>query len=293
MTEPTHHTFSSQRLRLRYWAWGDAARPPLILLHGKRDHSRSWDGLAEELATDWRVLAPDLRGHGDSQWAIGAHYGFMDYVADLVALIEEVGGRASVVGHSGGGLIATLAAGLYPEHIERVAAIEGTGAHLQRLPRAEPDALRAWVDHTRGLEDRPPRVMPSVDAAAERMRSGNARLAESRALELASYAVREVEGGYAWKFDPWVDSRRPIELRPEEAPPIWARVRCPVLLLMGDEAASRGVQSPDDAQLFADGRALVVPDAGHWVHHDQPAIVLRESRRFLSRDASASSGRTT
>lgn len=280
MTKPTQHFFESQRLRLSCWAWGRRDRPPLILLHGKRDHARSWDTCAAELSREWYVVAPDLRGHGDSQWAIGAHYVFGDYIADLVALIEAIGGLASVVGHSGGGLIATLTAGLYPDHVERVVAIEGTGAHLQRLPRAEPDAVREWIDHTRALEQRPPRLLESIAGAAERMRSGNPRLSEERARELAAYAVRPVDGGYRWKFDPWVDSSDPIELRPEEAPPIWARVRCPVLLLIGEEAASRGVQRADDARLFADAEAIVVPDAGHWVHHDQPAAVLRELRRF-------------
>ena len=285
MPQPTQHFFESQRLRLCYWAWGDETSPPLILLHGKRDHSRSWDGLAAELSADHRVLATDLRGHGDSQWAVGSHYVFADYIADLVALIDEVCGRASVVGHSGGGLIATLAAGLYPDHFERVAAIEGTGTHLQRLPRAEPDALRAWIDHTRGLAARSPHPMPSVEDAAARLRRGNSRLSEELALDLAAYAVRESEGGYEWKFDPWVDSRDPVELRPEEAPPVWARVSTPVLLLMGEDAAARGIQSPDDAGLFPRGRAVVVPDAGHWVHHDQQALVLRELRLFAQEPA--------
>jgi pimeloyl-ACP methyl ester carboxylesterase len=287
--QPTQHFFESQRLRLSCWSWGDEAGRPLILLHGKRDHARSWDGLAEALtgglSRGRRVLAPDLRGHGDSQWAVGSHYVFADYIADLITLIDEVGGRASVLGHSGGGLIATLAAGLYPERFERVAAIEGTGAHLQHLPPAEPDALRAWVDHTRDLESRSPRRMPSVEEAAERLRRGNARLSKELALDLAAYAVREKNGGYEWKFDPWVDSRDPVELRPEEAPPVWARVRAPVLLLMSEEAAGRGVQSPDDASYFAHARALVVPDAGHWVHHDQPALVLRELLRFEQEEA--------
>ena len=281
-TGPTQHFVESQRLRLSYWSWGERSRAPVILLHGKRDHARSWDRLAAEIAGEWHVAAADLRGHGDSQWAVGAHYVFADYVADLVALIEALGPPAMVVGHSGGGLIATLTAGLYPEHLERVVAIEGTGAHLERLPRAEPDAMRAWVDHTRDLERRPHRLLPTVEAAADRMRRGNPRLSPERAVELAGYAVRPVDGGYRWKFDPWVDSSDPVELRPEEAPPIWARVRCPVLLLIGEAAASRGVQSPDDARYFPDARAVVIPDAGHWVHHDQPAVVVESIRRFAS-----------
>ena len=283
-TGPTQHFVASQRLRLSYWSWGERSRPPLILLHGKRDQARSWDALAAELQGEWHVAAADLRGHGDSQWAVGSHYAFADYIADLVALIEALGAPASLVGHSGGGLVATLTAGLYPGHVRRVVAIEGTGAHLQRLPRAGPDAMREWVDHTRSLEDRPGRILPTVAAAAERMRRGNPRLSPERARELAAHAVRPADGGFRWKFDPWVDSSNPVELRPEEAPPIWARVVCPVLLLVGDEAAGRGVQSPGDASYFPDARATVVADAGHWVHHDQPAAVLEAIRRFADGD---------
>ncbi len=284
---PTQHFLESQRLRLSYWSWGERSRPPLVLLHGKRDQARSWDRLAADLSGEWHVVAADLRGHGDSQWAVGSHYVFADYIADLVALIEAVGAPASVVGHSGGGLVATLTAGLYPEHVERVVAIEGTGAHLERLPRSEPDAMRAWVDHTRRLEQRPGRLLDTREAAAERMRRGNPRLSRERALELAEHAVRPADGGYRWKFDPWVDSSDPVELRPEEAPPIWGRVRCPVLLLIGEEAAARGVQSPDHARHFPDARAVVVPGAGHWVHHDRPVDVVEAIRRFRSGDLEA------
>ena len=71
---PTSHSFVSQRLRLHYNDWGNAGAPPLLLQHGGRDHSRSWDWVARELRRDWRVIAPDLRGHGDSAWSPNGTY---------------------------------------------------------------------------------------------------------------------------------------------------------------------------------------------------------------------------
>ena len=62
---PTSRVFFSQRLRLHYVDWGNPSAPPLVLLHGGRDHCRNWDWVAERLRSEWHIIAPDLRGHGD------------------------------------------------------------------------------------------------------------------------------------------------------------------------------------------------------------------------------------
>ncbi len=289
MAEPTQHFFESQRLRLSYWSWGtvadpgDESEPPLVLVHGGRDNARSWDDVAAAFAGDYHVAAYDLRGHGDSQWAIGSHYTVTDHLLDLVAFIDVLGGRASVVGHSFGGMLVTLAAGLFPERFERVVAIEGTGARIYRRRVATPQALREWVERTRGYERRLPRVYPSVETAAARMREVNPRLTDELALRLARHATRPADSGqgFVWKFDNWVDARPPVELRPEEAQSIWADVRCPVLILIGDDSHQRGQQDPRDAGFFPEGRALVLDDAGHWVHHDRLPSVVALTRTFL------------
>ena len=71
MVGPTSHYFYSQRLKLHYVDWGNPEKPPLLLIHGGRDHARNWDWVAQDLRRDYHIIAPDLRGHGDSQWAIG------------------------------------------------------------------------------------------------------------------------------------------------------------------------------------------------------------------------------
>jgi len=70
--EPISQYYMSHRLKLHFSEWGDAGRPNLILVHGSRDHARSWDLVAQALSPHFRMLAPDLRGHGDSSWAPGA-----------------------------------------------------------------------------------------------------------------------------------------------------------------------------------------------------------------------------
>ncbi len=205
--------------------------------------------------------------------------------------IDVLGGRASVIGHSFGGLLVTIAAGLFPERFERIVAIEGSGGRIHRRRDATPGALREWIERTRGYERRMPRAYPSVEAAAERMRQVNPRLSRELSLHLARFATRAAgdspdagqpgEGGLVWKFDNWVDARPPVELRPEEAEAIWAEVRVPVLLLIGAESHQRGHQDPEDAGFFADGRALVIERAGHWPHHDRTLLVVDLIGRFL------------
>jgi pimeloyl-ACP methyl ester carboxylesterase len=83
---PTSNTFISQRLRLHYVDWGNADKPPLLLVHGGRDHCRSWDWTAEALREDWHIIALDHRGHGDSQWTDDGNYRTMDLVYDVAQL---------------------------------------------------------------------------------------------------------------------------------------------------------------------------------------------------------------
>ncbi len=80
---PTSHTYFSQRLRLHYTDWGNPDAPPMILIHGGRDHCRNWDWVAEHFRHDYHIIAPDLRGHGDSEWMVGGSYNQIDYVYDI------------------------------------------------------------------------------------------------------------------------------------------------------------------------------------------------------------------
>src|SRR5690606_26287722 len=103
---PTSRSYVSQRLRLRYVDWGNPEAPPLLLVHGGRAHSRNWDWVAQRLRHQWHVIAPDLRGHGDSQWADDGNYAMTGYVYDLAQLIHEQRlAPVTIVAHSLGGVI--------------------------------------------------------------------------------------------------------------------------------------------------------------------------------------------
>ncbi|MEX2445764.1 MAG: alpha/beta hydrolase [Dehalococcoidia bacterium] len=285
MSEPRQQFFHSQRLKLSYWEWGSADNPPLVLLHGGRDHARSWDHIAQAFEAEYHVLALDLRGHGDSDWAPGGHYSVPDNMLDLVRLLEIAGPPAVVLGHSYGGQVTLAAAGTYPELFSKVIAIEGT-ASVTRFGYPDemgPAWLRSWAEQVRGYEESTganQRVYPTVEAAAARMREANPRLPVDQLPELARYAVRPVEGGFVWKFDNWVHARTSMEIRRSEFPRFWAAIPHPVLLFYGTE--SRAAQAPAEVPHFGDIRHVIVPEAAHWVHHDQPDTVIREMRAFLA-----------
>ena len=98
MPGPTSHTYFSQRLRLHYVDWGNPGKPPLLLVHGGRDHCRNWDWVAEALRDEWHIIAPDLRGHGDSQWSTdgsytmaGSRYNQSQFSLDGTSMSDGVG----------------------------------------------------------------------------------------------------------------------------------------------------------------------------------------------------------
>ena len=162
---PTSRIYFSQRLRLHYVDWGNPDAPPLLLLHGGRDHCRNWDWVAAALRRDWHVLAPDLRGHGDSQWSSDGNYTLAAFIYDLAQLIHQQElAPVTIVGHSLGGNIALRYSGIYPDNVRRLVAIEGVGASPEktaergRVPLAE--RIQEWIEETRRLSGRLPRRYP-------------------------------------------------------------------------------------------------------------------------------------
>lgn len=284
MAEPVQRFVDSQRVRISYWDWGNDDAPPLVLVHGGRDHARSWDRIADGLRDRYHVVAPDLRGHGDSGWSPDGSYGLPANALDVVRIMESVGTPTRVVAHSYGGSVCLLAAGVYPELFTSLAILEGT--HSLNPPadvEMGPGWVRQWADRVRAFETAPPpRVYASIDEAAERMREVNPRLPDDFVRDIAAYAARPVEGGFVWKFDLWLNGRTSMEIRRDELPRFWEAITCPVLLFLGGPSPQRQRQHPNPGQHIRGLRVVNVPDSGHWIHHDAPDLVLRELRSFLA-----------
>jgi pimeloyl-ACP methyl ester carboxylesterase len=284
---PTSHFFVSQRLRLHYVDWGNPGLPTLVLVHGNRDHARNWDWVARALRHSWHVVAPDLRGHGDSAWVQGGPYAIADNVLDLANLIDALGpGPITLLGHSLGGSVAVMYAGTFPERVTKLVSIEGLGpppAMIARMrARAPEERMHDWIRQMRDLAGRQPRRYPSLEAAAKRMREENSFLSEEQALHLTAHGVnRNEDGSFSWKFDNYTRTFAPYRFDVEDMRSLWKRIACPVLLVRGADSWAGDPVEDGRMTVFQDARSITVPKAGHWVHHDQLEPFLAALREFL------------
>jgi pimeloyl-ACP methyl ester carboxylesterase len=283
---PTSHYFYSQRLKLHYVDWGSPEKPPLLLIHGGRDHSRNWDWVAHHLRRDYHVIAPDLRGHGDSQWSIGGSYSMVDYTLDVAQLLAAVQARpVTIVGHSLGGSIALQYTGTYPERVEKVVAIEGLGPPPGMIvERPANERMRTWIDEMQSLARRHPHRYATLDEAVARMQDANPRLTAEQARHLTVHgSYRDEDGTYLWKFDNYVRATSPYLFNMKDAAELWSCITCPVLLLRGTESWASDPEIDGRARAFRNYRFFNIEGAGHWVHHDQLEVFLGHLRDFLGR----------
>jgi pimeloyl-ACP methyl ester carboxylesterase len=282
MVEPEHRFYESQGLRLHYADWGNETAPPLILIHGGLDHCRNWDAIARELQPHFHILAPDLRGHGDSEWAKGSSYSLTDNVYDLSRLVRCAELRdAAIVGHSMGGMVALAYAGTYPDRVSRLVVLDGAFlSGSQRAPIHE--QVSRWIDQLDRIAEYKPSAFRTVEEAAQRLSMRNQRLTPALALHLARHGVRQgADGRYRWKFDHYQRARAPYRLSPDDYIGLWSRITCPTLLMWGDESF---LSDPEAAGLLAHfkrAELVKLSGAGHWLHHDRLDEVLASLQQFL------------
>jgi pimeloyl-ACP methyl ester carboxylesterase len=276
-------------LRYHVRRWPSPGAPRIVMLHGWMDVSASFQFLVDALGKEWDVYAPDWRGYGLTEWGRADCYWFPDYIADLDRLLEHVSPQRplNIVGHSLGGNVAALYAGVCPARVARFANLEGFGMAPTR-PEQAPKRYARWLEELR----EPPafRTYASFTELAARLRNGNPRLTQDKAEFLARHWGHEVQGkGVVLRSDPAHKIVNPVLYRYEEMRACWREVRAPVLWLDAAESETlkRLKLSPDDLAerraAFRDLKHVTVPDAGHMLHHDQPAAVARLLESFLAR----------
>jgi pimeloyl-ACP methyl ester carboxylesterase len=285
-TEPRSGYYFSQRLRLHYTEWGDPEAPPIILQHGGRDHSRSWDRVVEALLPDWRIIAPDLRGHGDSAWAEDGNCGMDDHLYDHAMLFDQLNiERATVIGHSLGGNIVWRHAAARPERIVKLVSIEGLGPSPKILAEAAaiPIGKRVadWINRRTKALQRKRRIYPTLDDAVARLQPTHPHLDAEWVRHLAVHGVEQVEGGYCFKTDPCMTPISLHDFSLSERQDMWRAVSVETLLVYGADSWASSPLADGRAGFFPDARTVVIDGAGHWVHHDKLAEFIALLRTFL------------
>ncbi len=289
MQGPTSHFYFSQRLRLHYVDWGNEAAPPLLLVHGGRDHCRNWDWVAERLRDRYHVIAPDLRGHGDSAWAVGGGYDMAAYIYDVAQIIHQKGmAPVTIIAHSLGAGIALNYCGVYPESVAKVIAIEGLGpspAVMDEIARhAVDERIRAQVADRRANSGRAPRRYATLDDAVARMAAENPHLNAEQARHLTVYGAHQNEDGtYSWKFDNharWGGGVGGLSHADQHY--LWGRITAPVLLVRGEESWASDPVVDGRIAHFKNARLANFEGAGHWVHHDKLDAFMATAEAFLA-----------
>lgn len=284
-------TLRGRRIHVRCWQ-DDPAAPPLFLLHGWGDISATWQFVAEHLAAGWRVLAPDWRGFGLSQWNDDGYW-FPDYVADLDALLAHYSPEAPtrLVAHSMGGNVACLYAGLRPDRIAGLVNLEGVGM-LDHAVEEAADRYARWLDQVREADDF--RRYSDHAALAARLQRDNPRLSDAQAAFLAGQlgeSVLRADGGSEIRLaiDPAHRRINPVPYRLADAMAIWRRITAPVLWVTADDShlfkkffARESADYRQRLACFRNLRETLLRDCGHNMQHDQPLKVAQLVDDFFS-----------
>jgi pimeloyl-ACP methyl ester carboxylesterase len=283
-----HRTHAVPRpdLAVNVHTWGDPQSPAILLLHGWADCGASFEFLARALDDRHYLVAPDHRGFGDSGWAPGGYW-FPDYLGDVDAVVRALlpDRRFALVGHSMGGNIAGLYAGIRPELLTHLALLEGFG--LPDMPAEKaPDRYRHWLDQLA----QPETLREFADDAAIvrhiRKLAPHAR-DEVVAFVAGAWTRATDHGTYALKMDPAHKRLNPVLYRRAESLACWQRIPVPILLVAGEES-DQPARFPQFgtldqiAQQFPRHELQRIARAGHMMHIDQPEEVAARLGAFLA-----------
>jgi len=266
------HVVDVEGCPIHYLAWGDAAKPGLLLVHGGAAHAHWWSFIAPHLTRDYRVVALDLSGHGDS--GRRDSYPRELYAREVVAVAEAAAfaGRPIVVGHSLGGIVTILCAA---EHGDRLA-----GVVIVDSPVRRPDP--ETQEGSSGKSFRNPKTYPTEEAALAHFRLVPPQPCDNDFIldHVARHSLRETDAGWTWKFDKRVFPER----APRPLSECLKRVPCRIALMRGEWSV---VVLPETAEymyelLERNAPLIEIPQAHHHLFLDQPLAFIAALRTLLA-----------
>jgi pimeloyl-ACP methyl ester carboxylesterase len=290
--KPSRSEFITVRnLRYHIRQWGEKNAPKLFMLHGWMDVSASFQFVVDSLKQDWHVIAPDWRGYGLTQRSGSDTYWFADYLGDLDAILDHyaAGEAVNLLGHSMGGNVACMYAGVRPAKIRKLVNLEGFGMPPTQAQQA-PERYAKWLDDL--LERPAARTYASQTEVMARLQKTNPRLPDERAAFLAAHwAAPNAEDQWEILGDPAHKYISPLLYHVEEAMACWARIAAPVLWVEALETdVWRWIGAKEQARAEIDRRmrfisditTVTIPGAGHMLHHDQPQMIAESIEAFLA-----------
>ncbi len=259
---------------MRYAVWGGASAPAILLLHGDMRTSRSWDAVARRLTSQFRVIAPDMRGHGDSDWTPRG-YTFADRVQDLAHFCDALALRQIyAAAHSTGGVVATLCAQQRPDLFARLALLEPMVIVDERFHKM-----------VAGRENAPRTTWRSRQELHQYLRAHPAAKTwtDEVTRDVAAHeAYRREDGLYDMKWSPHTFNWQERDGDHADLRPIFPSLGIPILFIR----SSRHAPSIRDLNAAPSGisnlRPLTLADTGHNMYMERPAAVARALSEFAA-----------
>ncbi|HEX5390549.1 MAG TPA: alpha/beta hydrolase [Burkholderiaceae bacterium] len=286
--------FRHMRYHLRHWGQPQAGVPPLVMVHGWMDVSASFQFVVDALQAERWIIAPDWRGYGLTEGPPTDNYWFPDYLADLDHIVDHLAGDQPIdlLGHSMGGNVAMMYAGVRPERIHRLINLEGFGMPATR-PAQAPGRYAQWMDQLKSLTrgDLALTTYDDASGVAARLMKTNPRLSADKAEWVARYwAAPQADGRWAVLGDAAHKIVNAQLYRVDEVQAIFQRISAPVLAVESSDKHFdvwwKGRYTLDEyhqrLQAVPQVRIAHVADAGHMLHHDQPQALAALIEDFLA-----------
>lgn len=281
-TPPKAMNTSIRGLHMRYYVW-DGRGPAVVLLHPSRGYGRMWDFVVPYLLTEFRVIAPDQRGHGDTDKPPAGQYAGEDFAQDLGALLDQLGLRQVIlVGHSLGGRVAQIFAGLHPERVTKM--VLAGGPHAESFfPTAEP--VREVLKRAQAAEETP-QSFSSEQTALEYLRRAFPDLNDKMKRHMIEFNMnRHADGSLSLKFDA-VKVAETLRHIPDNLTKYVERITCPVLFSVRNQGPHQlSLKQVDDiVRLYKNTKVEIVRiDGVYLVEMEDPDGVGKTTRDFLLR----------
>lgn len=276
------------RHHIRVWEPDDSQKPcrgTIFLMHGWLDVSLTSQFVAEPLAKEWRIIAPDWRGFGYSGWNHSTYW-FMDYLGDLDAILRHYSPDEPVLlaGHSMGAQAVSLYSGVRPDRVAALAILDGLIVPDGPTDMA-PRIVGKWLKQ---LQDPPAqKTYDSLDDLASRIAKNHPRLKEERALFVAAaWSQQMADGRWSLLADPWHRIHGPILPRAAEMRAIWSKVTCPTLCVDAGQSnffnQAKSADRDERKACFSQLETKVIESAGHMIHFDEPEALAGHLNRFFA-----------
>lgn len=285
-----------RNLQYHVQIWGEPApgKTPLVMVHGWMDVAASYQFVVDAFSQDHYVIAPDWRGYGKTPSGGADNFWFPDYLADLDFLLDHYAPATPVnlVGHSMGGNIVMLYAGERPERIRRLVNLEGFGMPATK-PSQAPGRYAKWMDELKSLHkgEMALRSYDMVSGVAQRLRKTNPRLTEDKAEWLARHwAAEGIDGSWSILGDPAHKITNANLYKVDEVLELYQRISMPLLAV---EASDNSLdmwwngkytlpEYHERLKSVPQVEIARIEDAGHMMHHDQPAALAALIERFIA-----------